>query len=293
MIMRKLLYALAAIMLSVSLSAQTTDYLRRYNILLDRVGPAGVGMETLIQNWSVAEPDSPDMLTARFYYHIAKAQGTEVVARKEAKYLGATPMLTLQDSTGTDVHYYEVLKYDDELFAEALKSVDQAISVHPQRLDFRFMKANAYLSYERESPDMALSNILGLVHDFMTSGRTWTYKEGAEVIEVDSDLFAQMIQDYCVTLYTLGSPNSYQAFHKLSEKMNVCFPKNPIFIANMGSYQMVVAKDPKGALKYYDKALKLDPKARDIINNAILAARKLQNSKLEKKYVKMLQQSLN
>jgi hypothetical protein len=127
----------------------------------------------------------------------------------------------------------------------------------------------------------------------MTSGKTWTYKDGVELIEVDSDLFAQMIQDYCVTLYTLGSPNSYQAFFKLSQKMNACFPKSPIFIANMGSYSMVVAKDPKGALKYYDKALKLDPKARDIINNAILAARKLQNSKLEKKYVKMLQQSLN
>jgi hypothetical protein len=55
---------------------------------------------------------------------------------------------------------------------------------------------------------------------------------------------------------------------------------------------MVVAKEPKTALKYYDKALKIEPKAREVINNAILAARKLKNTKLEKKYLKLLQQSM-
>ena len=290
--MNKILCALTALSMSLSVFAQTSDYKRRYDILLDRVGPAGVGMETLIENWSKVEPDNTDMLTARFYYYIAKAQGTEVVARKEAKYLGAAPMLTLQDSTGVDVHYYEVLKYDDEIFSQALKVVDHAISLYPQRLEFRFMKANAYLSYERESPDMALSNILGLAHDYMTSGKTWTYNENSEQLTVDQELFAQMIQDYCVTLYALGSPASYEAFLKLSQRMNGYFPKVPSFLANIGSYHMVVAKEPKTALKYYDKALKIEPKAREVINNAILAARKLKNTKLEKKYLKLLQQSM-
>lgn len=290
--MNKILCALTALSMSLSVFAQTSDYKRRYDILLDRVGPAGVGMETLIENWSKVEPDNTDMLTARFYYYIAKAQGTEVVARKEAKYLGAAPMLTLQDSTGVDVHYYEVLKYDDEVFSQALKVVDHAISLYPQRLEFRFMKANAYLSYERESPDMALSNILGLAHDYMTSGKTWTYNENSEQLTVDQELFAQMIQDYCVTLYALGSPASYEAFLKLSQRMNGYFPKTPSYLANIGSYHMVVAKDPKTALKYYDKALKIEPKAREVINNAILAARKLKNTKLEKKYLKLLQQSM-
>lgn len=290
--MNRIICVLTALSISLSVFAQTSDYQRRYNILIDRVGPAGVGMETLIENWSKAEPDNTDMLAARFYYYIAKAQGTEVVARKEAKYLGAAPMLTLKDSTGADVHYYEVLKYDDEIFAQALKVVDHAVSLYPQRLEFRFMKANAYLSYERESPDMALSNILGLAHEFMTSGKSWTYNENSEQMTVDQELFAQMIQDYCVTMYSLGTPASYEAFLKLSQKMNGYFPKVPSFLANIGSYHMVVAKDPKTALKYYDKALKIEPKAREVINNAILAARKLKNGKLEKKYLKLLQQTM-
>ena len=294
MIMRKIAYIFTALLLSFLASAQTSDYQRRYSMLLDRVGFAGVGMETLIENWSKAEPDNPEMLQARFYFCFVKAQSTEVVKRSESKYLGQAPLLSLPDSTGANVYYYEVLKYDDELFAQAIKAVDKAISIHPQRLDFRFMKANAYMSYERESPDMALSYILGLAHEFLTSGKVWTYQETAEDnIEVDSDLFAQMMQDYCVSLYGLGTESSYEAFLKLSQRMNGYFPKYPSFIANIGSYHLVVAKDPKAALKFYDKALKLDSKARDIINNAVLASRKLKNPKLEKKYLKMLQHSLD
>ena len=105
MIMRKTFYILAAILLSVLASAQTSDYQRRYNALLDRVGFAGVGMETLIENWGKAEPENPEMHQARFYYCFVKSQGTEVISRSEPKYLGITPVLSLKDSIGADIHY--------------------------------------------------------------------------------------------------------------------------------------------------------------------------------------------
>lgn len=287
--MRKIIYVLTALILSLPVSAQTSEYLRKYNMLVERVGPAGVGIETLIDNWSEAEPESTDMLTARFYFYISKAQSNEVITRKEARYLGTSPMLTLQDSTGTDVYYYQVLKYDDELFALALKAVDKAISSHPERLDFHFLKANAYLSYERESPDMALSYILGLVHDYMNSDTDWTYQQTnvQEPYGVDAEMFQDLMQEYCYTMYNLGTPSSYEAFLKLSQRLNSYFPKNPDFLGNIGSYHMVVARDYKTALKYYDKALKISPDESSIINNAILAARRLKNPKLERKYSKM------
>lgn len=281
---------LTAIAVSVAASAQTSDFQRRYNLMLDRVGPSGVGMETLIENWSKAEPDSPDMMQARFYFYLSKAQGTEVVVRSEPKYLGMDPILSLKDSTDADVYYYEVIKYEDEMFAESLKAVDRLISAYPDRLDFRFIKANAYISYERECPDMALANILGLAYEYKTSKDRWFYKEPgtSEPTEVDDEMFAGMMQEYCYSLYTLGTSSSYDAFLKLSMKLNEYFPKNPDFLANIGSYHMVVNKDCKTALKYYDKALKLQSDNASVLHNALLASRKLQNKKLEKKYLKML-----
>lgn len=291
MIMRKIIYTLAVLLFSVAATAQTTDFQRRYDILLNRVGPAGVGMETLIENWAKAEPESEEMLKARFYYYLVKSQGTEIVVRKEGKYLGASPILSLKDSTDTDVYYYEVLKYDDEFFAQALKVVDRLISINPGRLDYRFLKANSYLSYERESPDMALSSILALAYEYKTTKRQWLYSEDAvsEPTEVDDELFAQMMQEYCYSLYSLGTPSSYDAFHKLSQRMNEYFPKEGDFLGNIGSYYLVVKKDYKTAVKYYDKALKLKPGDQGIINNALVAARQMKNDKLVKKYTKMQQ----
>lgn len=290
MIMRKIIYTLAVLLLAVAATAQTSDFQRRYNVLLNRVGPAGVGMETLIENWAKAEPESTDMLQARFYYYLVKSQGTEVVVRSESKYLGAKPILSLKDSTDTDVYYYEVLKYDDELFAQALKVVDKMISACPGRLDYRFLKANSYLSYERESPDMALSSILALAYEYKTSKTEWTYLEDPEQgpVAVDDAMFAQMMQEYCYSLYSLGSPSSYEAFYRLSQRLNEYFPKEADFLGNLGSYHLVVKGDCKTAVKYYDKALKLQPDNSPVLHNALIAARKLKDAKLEKKYLKLM-----
>lgn len=289
--MRKIIYLLAALLLSSVAFAQTSDYQRRYNALLERVGPAGIGMQTLIENWSKAEPDSPDMMQARFYFYLAKAQGNEVVGRKESKYLGMSPMFSLKDSTDANIYYYELIKYDDDLFAESLKAADKLIAAYPDRLDFRFMKANAYMSYERESPDMALSNIMGLAYDYKTGKQKWYYKDSksAEPALVDEERFAGMMQEYCYSFYVLGSPSSYEAFFKLSQRMNEYYPKNADFIGNIGSYYMVVKKDYKTALKYYDKALKILPGSKDVLHNAILASKMMKNTKLEMKYQKQLE----
>ena len=290
MIMRRIIYIYAALLLSVSASAQSSDYQRRYDALLDRVGFAGVGMETLIESWGKAEPENIEMLQARFYYCFVKAQGTEVITRSETKYLGLSPILTLKDSTGTVTCYYEVLKYDDELFGQAIKAVDKMISVCPERLDFHFLKANACLSYERDSPDMALSSIMGLAYSFKTSKKKWLYVGDAsqDPVEVDDETFAQMMQEYCYSLYQLGTPSSYDAFLKLSQRLNEYYPKEADFLGNIGSYHMVVNRDFKTALKYYDKALKYEPDNVDIIRNALLAANRLKNEKLIGKYNKML-----
>ena len=264
--------------------AGAQDFGRRYERLVERVGLCGVGVETLLDSWAVAEPDNADMLTARFNFWLTKGQGSEVVARSEKKYLGLDPVIVLKDSTGVDVYYYEVLKYDDERFREAIASVDRAIAMYPERLDFRFMKANAYVSYERESPDMALANLLSLVNDFIGSKAQWTY--GGE--PADDDFFAAAMQEYCISFYTLGTPGSYEAFRKLSEEMLRHCPDNPDFMTNMGSYNMLVRKDFKTAIKYYDKVLKKYPDNYTSIKNSVLASRRMGNVKLEKKYLRML-----
>ncbi|MBQ3250735.1 MAG: hypothetical protein IJB05_06305 [Bacteroidales bacterium] len=281
---KRIFMTLAALLTALHMAAQTQDFERRYNLLVSQVGPAGVGIETLINNWAKADQDNDRMLTAKFHYYLTKAQRTEVVTKETKKYLGTDPVLSLKDSTGADVFYFQVLAYDDELFREAINAVDRAIEVYPERLDFRFMKTNAYVSYERESPDIALANLIGLTNDFVKGTEEWTYDGNP----ADAEFFADAMQEYCISFYTLATPSSYEAFRKLSEVMIGVYPSNMAFLSNIGTYHMLVKDDCKTALKYYNKVLKKNPSDYTAIKNSCLAARKLGNVKMEKKYLTML-----
>ena len=277
----KRIFALAACLLAyVTLSAQTEKYEQKYNLLVSKLGPAGVGVETVLDAWAKVDSTNVKLLEARFNYYLIKAQGTNVVKKPSKKYLGMDPLFSLKDTTGTDIYYYQEVTYDDELFGKAVKSVDRAISLYPDKLDYRFMKANAYISYEKESPDMALQYLLDLVQLNVSRSRPWNY-EGERV---KAGFFEEAIQEYCYSFFQIGSQQSREAFYTLSQKMNSLYPENLSFINNIGSYHMVAKEDYKTALKYYKKVLKKDPEDQIALQNGAIAARKLGDTKLEAKY---------
>lgn len=268
----------------VSASAQTSTYEQRYDLLVSKFGPAGVGVETVLNNWAKADSTNMKMLAARFQYYYTKAQSSEVVKKPTKKYLGMEPLISLKDTTGADVYYYQETFYDDELYGSALKAADKLVSLYPDHLDYRFLKANAYISYEKESPDMALASLLALAEEDSQRKKAWMY-EGEQA---DKDFFQEAMQEYCYSFYSIGSTESMQAFLKLSQKMNALYPDSPVYVNNIGSYYMIAEKDYKTALKYYSKVLKKFPDDYTAIKNGALAAKLSGNQKLEKKYLQAL-----
>lgn len=273
----------AVLLLSLSAFAQSDRYEQRYNLLVSKLGPAGVGVETILDNWEKADSTDAKMLLGRFNYIFTKAQSTQVVIKQSRKYLGMDPIITLKDSTGVDQHYYQETFYDDEMYGQAMKVVERAIGMHPEKLDFRFLKANAYIAYEKESPDMALAYLLNLIDESL-SRKVWLYDGEPS----DAAFFSEAMLEYCFTFYTIGSPAAMNAFLTLSQRMNELDPKNPAFINNIGTYYLIAKEDYKTALKYYNKVLKSFPEDYTAIKNCVLLARKQNNVKLEKKYLPLL-----
>ena len=281
--MKRIVTVIFLMVMAVSAVAQTADrYRQRYELLVSQFGPAGVGVETLLDNWAQVDSTSSDFLFARFSFYFTKAQTTEVVSKPQKKYLGMDPMLTLADSTGTQVYYYQVNVFDDELYGKALRSMDKAVSLYPETLDYRFMKANAYIAYEKESPDMALPYLMDLAG--REKERKWTY-EGSVVAE---GFWEEAFQEYCYSFYSIGTPEAYDAFLGLSQKLASFYPDNLEFANNVGSYYMIAKEDYKSALKQYSKVLKKDSSNYTAIKNSVLASRKMGNVKSEKKYLQML-----
>lgn len=281
MIMKRILLAAALALAGFAASAQSESerYEQRYDMLVSRLGPAGVGVETVLDNWEKVDSTNAKMLLGRFSYLFTKAQTSEIVAKSQKKYLGMEPLLTLKDSLGKDVYYFQQNVFDDELYGRAVKAADKAVSVWPDRLDFRFMKANAYIAYEKESPDMALAYLMDLVDENVRRKGAWQY----EGVDIEDGFFEDAMQEYCFSFYTIGSEASRNAFFKLSEKLSKLYPANPEFINNIGSYYLV-KHEYKTALKYYDKVLKKHPADQTALQNGLIAARRLKNAKLEKKY---------
>ena len=125
------------------------SYSRRYNLIVSKLGYAGVGVETVLKQWQAVDSLNVDMLAAWFNYYYTKSQTTEVVVKPQKKYLGADPVLSLKDSTGTDIYYFQEVFYDDDLFSDGMKYLDKAIKVSPDRIDLRFTKVAALMSYEK------------------------------------------------------------------------------------------------------------------------------------------------
>lgn len=283
--------AVAAILLSVPVlfaqEDQSARYSQRYDQLVARVGAAGVGVETLLDTWESVDPENSKMQLARLNYYLTKAAKSVIVPKPVKKYLGNEPVLTLKDSTGNDIRYFEDTEWDEEIFSQAIKQVDRMIKMWPEALDYRFMKTGALAAYEKDSPDMTLSELLRLADLFCTSkGRNWTY----ESEPAGDAFFVGAMQEYCVMFFTIASETSYEAFRILSEKMSGYYPKETVFISNIGSYWSACRKDSKKAMKEYSKVLKINPADNTAIKNCILITRKAKDVKQEKKYLKMMVQ---
>jgi tetratricopeptide (TPR) repeat protein len=275
----------AAIFMALDLSAQTSErYEQRYDLLVSQLGPAGVGIETVLDKWEAVDSTNAKMLLARFSYLYTKAQTSAIVARPDKKYLGMEPLLVMKDSLGNDVCYYQVNDFDEELYGQAVKVIDRAIDHYPDRLDYRFVKANAYIAYEKESPDMALAYLLNLADQHVGRSRPWTYEQE----KVDDRFFADAMQEYCYSFYSINTPSSLTSFYELSVRMSQIFPDNTDFLNNIGSYYMTVRNDYKTALKYYSKVLKKHPEDYTAIKNSAIVSRKMNNRKLEVKYLRLL-----
>ena len=279
------LTALAISLTAIAQTPSSKDFQDRYDLLVSKLRPTGVGIETLLDRWAAAYPDDVQMLTGKFSYWFSKSQTLQLVPKDQQKFLGETPTVVLKDSTGANVNYFQETMYDDELFGEAQKALEKAIQLYPDRLDLRFLKVASLIGYEKESPDMALSSLKSLMIYNATQHPKWEYPG---VDNVDNEFFSAALQEYCYLFFRYGTPATYEAFKELSEQMLTYEPKNVLFLDNIGSYWLVARKDNKTAMKYYSKVLKIKADDLTAIKNIIILARNSNNVKLEKKYLPLL-----
>lgn len=283
---KRILLLLTGLLCLVPLRGQETkeDYLRRYNNLVDRVGPDGLGVETLLKKWEADWPEDPNQMLARFSFCFTRCQQSRIIPLEQDRYLGNAPLLPMKDSLGKTVNYFEVIDYDDALFAEANAAIGKAIATSQNRLDWQMVKISALMAYEKEKPEMTLQELKALATFHYTRKPDWVHEQLGTVTE---EQFEAFMQDYCAALFRMNTPTSLEAFRAFSEHLLTYSKDNPLFLDNLGSYYLV-KKDYKKARKYYDQVLKKHPDDMTALKNSILMARSAKDVKLEKKYLALM-----
>ena len=132
---------------------------------------------------------------------------------------------------------------------------------------------------------MALVCLSGIIDDYYAD-RDAGWKFDGE--KIDDEFFMGAIQEYCYLFFNIGSQVSYVAFKVLSGKMLENEPESTVFLSDMGSYYLVVEDNPKTALKYYRKVLKINPEDYTAAKNCVLLYRREDNPKGELKYLPVL-----
>ena len=288
--MKRFLLLLTLLTLPLLGQAQETysqeEFLRRYNNLAERVGPSGLGVETLLNKWEAAWPDDVHQLLARFAFYFDRSRQSSVIQLDRDRYLGREPLLPFTDSLGNKKNYFEDFTFDDDLYAQANLAISSAIAAEPLRLDFRMARIDAMLAYEKEQPDMTLMELKSLSDKQYKEHPAWEY-EG--IGQVSGEQFDALLQDYAVALFRLGSEAGQNAFRDFSLYLLTYRKDDPMLLNNLGSYYLV-KKDFKKAAKYIDQVLKKHPDDMTALQNGLLMARTQKNTKLEKKYLQMMAQ---
>ncbi len=269
---------------TIAVSAQTTDWLKKYQTQVAAVGLTGPGVESVLNRWGQADSSDLNYLRASYIYYLNRGRRSEIMTATTPRYLGREPMFALPDTTTkTKTYYYQIEVFDDEPFGKAIRFLDKLIAHEPTALELRVEKISDLIIYEGESPDMALSALLGLITEDRAKSPKWTYEETA----VDREFFDGVVQEFCANLFQLGTDPARDAMLKVSERM-LTYDKNAVpFITNQGSYYMA-KKDYKKALKYFDKAIKVKEDSYNAIKNACTIGIVTKDLKLQKKYLPML-----
>ena len=273
----KKIFALFLALLSIGAYSQTTteEFKAGYERQVRNVGLSGPGVETILDRWEEAFPDDKDMLLGRYSFYYGKSRTVEVVPKDKQRFMGNKPTFTLKDEKGNPVNYFEENMFDDEYFAKSQQVLDRIIGMYPDELLYQCAKITSMLEYEKESPELAPLELAKLIDVFSKNHPAWTY-DGEKVTAED---FADIIQQYCATLYQVGTDVAYEAFKNISTSMNKLFPKNVAFIDNLGSYWLVAQRNYKKAISYYNKALKLDGSDETASKNRKVAEREMEKSK--------------
>ena len=200
--------------------------------------------KTMIEQWELSEPESPDVYAAWYNYYIKLAM-TDVVALTTTAPEDNQEALQLMDSTGVVAGYmYGIESYNDSILQIGYQKLDTAIRLFPDRLDLPFGKVAMLFRQQLYSEVMQeLRHVLDR-SEKNENKWLWTLNQPLDDGEY---ILKDSMQDYFAQLFDAGQ-SDYAS--QLDEWMLQLYPTDIIFRSNKASL-LAIDKRYSEALPIY------------------------------------------
>lgn len=257
------------------------DFRERFNEALHKSDT--LAQIKVLREWEKTRKDDPELYVARFNHHFSNA-------KIETLHLGENPegkdALVLKDSAGNSVSFLTQgeVGFDSRKAERAIKTIDEAISKFPKRLDMRFGKI--YALGEMHDWKRFTDEIL-LTIDFSNKiANNWQWTDGKPADDAKNFMLGS-IQGYFNQLYETGDDTLLENMERIAERVLEHYPDDVMNLSNL-SILKVIAKRYDEALILLQKAEKLAPTDTVILGNlALVYTEKGQKDKAIAYYQKM------
>ena len=250
------------------------------------------GVEYIINEWDKEAPKDADLYTMKYNLLFNKGY---VPQMKMSETIPDVPQYfsTVGEKTNKKVYVYQEIVKDEELITEALSYLEQALVIHPNRLDIWFGLMTSCIQADRY--DKAFSTYSKLLNQLKQNKNRWIYTlnedvEGNYIEGGNDNQVADILCEYIQQLYEKNTTESIAAGQKMSKMILDVMPTNLVVLFRISIYEYSLGNVDKG-ISILEKAFEQDPSNLDIIQNlAIMNALQKRRSEFDV-YYKLLMDS--
>jgi tetratricopeptide (TPR) repeat protein len=220
------------------------------------------GLLMIVKQWEAKHPNDPEMFVAYANYHGKKAF-RELVQMTTEKPEGVE-FMELTDSLGNQGGYlHSEMIVNDSSVQTAVRYLDKAISLFPNRLDFRLGKI--FLTRESEHWDWMETEIVATLQQSMKLEHRWKTEHNEKIKEAQPFLYSSLQETFYV-LFESGLPYAYDIIERSSRLIIQQQDQNVIALSNIATCLMMKEKH-LDALTYLNKAYQISPNDIIIVGN--------------------------
>jgi len=240
------------------------------------------GLLMIAKQWEAKHPNDPELYVAYANYHSKKAF-KELVQMTTEKPEGIE-YLELNDSLGNQEGYlFSEMTVNDSSVQTAVRYLDKAISLFPNRLDFRLGKI--FLTRESEHWDWMETEIVATLQQAMKLEHRWKTEHNEKIKEAQPFLYSSLQETFYV-LFESGLPYAYDIIERSSRLIIQQQDQNVIALSNIATCLMMKEKH-LDALTYLNKAYQISPNDIILVGNEAFCHWRLGHFEDAKRYYKI------